>query len=58
MPLLKELVAYLTVERLYKEKETLPDGSVIEGRQTIRTILVIDASLAEHISPVRLTCMQ
>ncbi|MGA7651060.1 MAG: DndE family protein [Terracidiphilus sp.] len=42
MPVLKELVAYLVIERLYKEMATLPDSPVIEGRRTIRTILVID----------------
>lgn len=42
MPVLKELVAYLVIERLYKEMATLPDSPVTEGRRTIRTILVID----------------
>ena len=42
MPVLKELVAYLVVERLYKEMATLPDSPVTEGKRTIRTILVID----------------
>ncbi|HNC52276.1 MAG TPA: DndE family protein [Accumulibacter sp.] len=42
MPVLKELVAYLVIERLYKEMATLPDSPVIEGKRTIRTILVID----------------
>ena len=42
MPVLKELVAYLVIERLYKEMATLPDSPVAEGRRTIRTILVID----------------
>lgn len=42
MPVLKELVAYLVIERLYKEMATLPDSPVEEGRRTIRTILVID----------------
>jgi DNA sulfur modification protein DndE len=42
MPVLKELVAYLIIERLYKEMATLPDSPVTEGRRTIRTILVID----------------
>jgi DNA sulfur modification protein DndE len=42
MPVLKELVAYLVIERLYKEMVTLPDSPVTEGRRTIRTILVID----------------
>ncbi|MBX9719436.1 MAG: ATP-binding protein, partial [Microbacteriaceae bacterium] len=42
MPVLKELVAYLVIERLYKEMATMPDSPVTEGRRTIRTILVID----------------
>ena len=42
MPVLKELVAYLVIERLYKEMATLADSPVAEGRRTIRTILVVD----------------
>ena len=42
MPVLKELVAYLVIERLYKEMSTLPDSPVAEGHRTIRMILVID----------------
>jgi DNA sulfur modification protein DndE len=42
MPVLKELVAYLVIERLYKEMATMPDSPVTDGRRTIRTILVID----------------
>lgn len=42
MPVLKELVAYLVIERLYKEMVTMPDSPMTEGRRTIRTILVID----------------
>lgn len=42
MPVLKELVAYLVIERLYKEMTTMPDSPVTDGRRTIRTILVID----------------
>lgn len=42
MPVLKELVAYLVIERLYKEMVGLPDSKVIDSRRTIRTILVID----------------
>jgi DNA sulfur modification protein DndE len=42
MPVLKELVAYLVIERLYKEMASLPDSSVRDERRTIRTILVID----------------
>ncbi|MDH4203835.1 MAG: DndE family protein, partial [Phycisphaerae bacterium] len=42
MPVLKELVAYLVIERLYKEMASLPDSPIHNGRRTIRTILVID----------------
>jgi len=42
MPVLKELVAYLVIERLYKEMASLPDSPVEDGKRTIRTILVID----------------
>jgi Domain of unknown function DUF87./Domain of unknown function (DUF1832). len=42
MPVLKELVAYLVIERLYKEMTSLPDSPVEDGKRTIRTILVID----------------
>ena len=42
MPVLKELVAYLVIERLYKEMIALPDSKVKDGRRTIRTVLVID----------------
>jgi DNA sulfur modification protein DndE len=42
MPVLKEMVAYLVIERLYKEMALLPDSPVQEGKRTIRTILVID----------------
>ncbi|RAM58197.1 ATPase [Mesotoga sp. SC_3PWM13N19] len=42
MPVLKELVAYLVIERLYKEMASMPDSPVTDGRRTIRTILVID----------------
>lgn len=42
MPVLKELVAYLVIERLYKEMAIMPDSPVMEGRRAIRTILVID----------------
>lgn len=42
MPVLKELVAYLVIERLYKEMSTLNDTEIKEGRRSIRTILVID----------------
>lgn len=42
MPVLKELVAYLVIERLYKEMSSLPDSPVEDGKRTIRTILVID----------------
>ena len=42
MPVLKELVGYLVIERLYKEMASLPDSTIKDGRRTIRTILVID----------------
>jgi len=42
MPVLKELVAYLVIERLYKEMANMPDSPVIDGNRTIRSILVID----------------
>jgi len=42
MPVLKELVGYLVIERLYKEMASLPDSPVQDGKRTIRTILVID----------------
>ena len=42
MPVLKELVAYLVIERLYKEMAFLPDSQIQDGKRTIRTILVID----------------
>lgn len=42
MPVLKELVAYLVIERMYKEMANMPDSPVTDGRRTIRTILVID----------------
>jgi DNA sulfur modification protein DndE len=42
MPVLKELVGYLVIERLYKEMTTLPDSPVKDGKRTLRTILVID----------------
>lgn len=42
MPVLKELVAYLVIERLYKEMAVMPDSPVTDGRRMIRTILVID----------------
>lgn len=42
MPVLKELVAYLVIERMYKEMASMPDSPVIDGMRTIRTILVID----------------
>ena len=53
MPVLKELVAYLVIERLYKEMATLPDSPVTEGRRTIRTVLVIDEA---HNTLARRTC--
>ena len=42
MPVLKELVAYLIIERMYKEMANMPDSPVTDGRRAIRTILVID----------------
>ncbi|MBD3339596.1 MAG: DUF1832 domain-containing protein [Candidatus Lokiarchaeota archaeon] len=42
MPVLKELVGYLVIERLYKEMSSLPDSTIKDGKRTIRTILVID----------------
>jgi len=42
LPVLKELVAYLVIERLYKEMAALPDSITKDGRRFIRTILVID----------------
>lgn len=42
LPVLKELAAYLVIERLYKEMTTLEDSPIINGKRTIRTILVID----------------
>jgi len=42
MPVLKELLAYLVIERLYKEMALLPDSPIRYGRCTIRSILVID----------------
>ena len=42
MPVLKELVVYLVIERLYKEMANMPDSPVTDGKRTIRAILVID----------------
>lgn len=42
LPVLKELASYLIIERLYKEMTSLPDSPVVDGKRTIRTILVID----------------
>jgi DNA sulfur modification protein DndE len=42
MPVLKELIAYLVIERLYKEMASLPESVVKDGRRSLRTILVID----------------
>lgn len=42
LPVLKELVVYLVIERLYKEMSALPDSITKDGRRFIRTILVID----------------
>lgn len=42
LTVLKELVAYLVIERLYKEMSSLPDSITKDGRRFIRTVLVID----------------
>lgn len=42
MPVLKELIGYLVIERLYKEMASLPDSPIKDRRRTLRTILVID----------------
>lgn len=42
LPILKELVAYLVIEQLYKEMSSLPDSAVDGKYREIRTILVID----------------
>lgn len=42
MPVLKEIVAYLVIERLYKEMALLSDSPIKDGHRTIRSILVID----------------
>lgn len=42
MPVLKELVGYLVIERLYKEMTNLPDSPIKNHRRSLRTILVID----------------
>jgi hypothetical protein len=42
MPVLKELVAYLVIERLYKEMAAMPDSPVQDAMRAIRSILVID----------------
>jgi DNA sulfur modification protein DndE len=42
LPVLKELVAYIVIERLYKEMSALPDSAVDGGRREVRTVLVID----------------
>lgn len=42
MPVLKELVAYLVIERIYKEMANMTDSPVSDGRRALRTILVID----------------
>ncbi len=42
LPILKELVAYLVIERLYKEMSLLSDSKVNGKYREIRTILVID----------------
>lgn len=42
LPVLRELVAYLAIERLYKEMASLPDSAISDGRREIRTVLVLD----------------
>lgn len=42
LPVLKQLVAYLVIERLYKEMSVLPDSKTKDGYREIRTVLVID----------------
>jgi len=42
VPVLKELIAYLIIERLYKEMSVMPDSPIFDNIRTIRTILVID----------------
>jgi len=42
LPVLKQLVAYLVIERLYKEMAVLPDSQTNGGYREIRTVLVID----------------
>lgn len=42
LPVLKELVAYLVIERFYKEMSSMPDSAIEGDRRELRTILVID----------------
>ena len=42
LPVLKELVAYLVIERLYKEMASLPDSQTKDGRRELRTVMVIN----------------
>lgn len=49
MPVLKELVAYLVIERLFKEIALLSDSPFKESRRTIRTNLVINEA-HDHLS--------
>ncbi len=42
LAVLKELVAYLVIERLYKEMSVLPDSTVQNARREVRTVLAID----------------
>lgn len=42
MPVLKEIVTTLIIEKIYKEMTVLPDSPIINGHRFIRTILVID----------------
>jgi len=42
LSVLKELVVYLVIERLYKKMAALPDSQIRDGCRELRTILVID----------------
>ncbi len=39
---LKELVAYLVIEQLYRQMSGLPDSETLDDRRQIRTVLAID----------------
>lgn len=42
MPVLKEIVATLVIEKVYKEMLVLPDSPIVNGFRFIRMVLVID----------------